>query len=339
MNDGSSPAHDFRRLVSISDRSGGEFAGAKIFSPGSLLIVMGPLVAVGLMSVVYVVLGSFAPLPSWGRFAILPVGVLVGTLLVARYQPLRKPDHSLGSAFATGTDTRYRLRLVVPKQREIKGRQAWFARSISDEPDPDETELESRACGFEPIIVRAWFGAKRGGAYALTMLACTLLVFGAITVAIMLTVPSLSAWASSGLSMGLSGILFAGVAAALVLTELALPTYFRLSPGRLDIFAYPFMGRSKPRVRTYDLRRVGLCVHLGVWAAALEPERPFEGEHEPEMVRSKAWPYNKTRAPDRRPEHISLGLIPRRREFVCKLFQAARTDEPTPPLPERELTG
>ena len=339
MSDEGSQAPDFRREVSISDRAGSEFFGASVFNPAQTLVAFGPQIVIAVIAVLYAVASLFTPLPEWGVFVLMPLGAVAGAALMARLRPAREPDLGLGSAFSSGTDPRYRLRLVAPRSLDRKGVAPWLRPSVTDDADPDERELAYHAGGFEPIVLRAWFCVRRGRAYALTLAIALLLCVAGVVLATRLLGASLMFWLDAGMSFALFGVLIVVLFGAWLLTEAVWPVYLRLASGRLDIFRYPLIGRGRPKVSTFDLRRVGLCAHLGVWSVAIEPARPFEGEGPPEMGRSSTWPYNKIRLPEHRPETLSLGLLPRRREFVCRLFQAARTDEPTPPLPEFELTG
>lgn len=339
MSDDPNQTPDFRREVSISDRAGAEFFGVKLFNPSQMLVGFGPQIAIGVLAVMYAVVGSFTALPMWGLYVVLPLGLIIGIVFIARFKPTRRPDHGLSSAFASGTDPRFRLRLVAPRMVDQFGVMPWLRSSVANDTNPDEEELGYRAGGFEPVVVRAWFCMKRDRWYSVTLVVAVLLVMAIAGLGAWLLGGSISLWLAGGVSIALFGIMILIAIIAMLAAEAVWPAYLRLAPGRLDLFRYPLFGRGRPSVKTYDLRRVGLCVHLGVWAVAIEPERPFEGEGPPEMTRSKTWPYNKVRLPQHQPETLSLGLIPRRREFVCKLFQAARTDEPTPPLPEHELTG
>lgn len=339
MSDDPNQTPDFRREVSISDRAGAEFFGVKLFNPSQMLVGFGPQIGIALVGVLYVVIGSFVALPMWGLYVVFPVGLIVGLLLLARFKPTRQPDHGLSSAFASGTDPRYRLRLVTPQLVDPSTAMPWLRPALANDTNPDESELDYHAGGFEPIVVRAWLCVTRDRWYAITLVVALVLAAAIAWLFSRLLGAGNGPALALGVSLAFFGIVIVIAIIAMLAAEAVWPAYLRLAPGRLDVFRYPLFGRGRPSVKTYDLRRVGLCVHLGVWAVALEPERPFEGEGPPEMTRSKTWPYNKVRLPQHQPETLSLGLIPRRREFVCKLFQAARTDEPTPPLPEHELTG
>lgn len=120
--------------------------------------------------------------------------------------------------------------------------------------------------------------------------------------------------------------------------ELIFPVYIRIVPGRLDIFRYGFLGSGKPSVETYDLRSIGLCVDFGSFSVALEPART-PGEPIPEFVAANRWPHAKTHPEGHAPDYFTLALSPGRLENCQRLIQAARTDEPTPDLPDDELLG
>jgi hypothetical protein len=125
---------------------------------------------------------------------------------------------------------------------------------------------------------------------------------------------------------------------ALGLAEFLWPVYLRLAPGRLDLFRYGALGRGDPRVTSYDLRRVGVCVNFAQCTIAIEPPRE-PGVPAPALVLAKKWPHFQQHPPGSVPDYLCVALCPGRTEFCQRLIQAARTDEPTPPLPDDRLLG
>ncbi|MBL4591802.1 MAG: hypothetical protein JKY96_07570 [Phycisphaerales bacterium] len=136
---------------------------------------------------------------------------------------------------------------------------------------------------------------------------------------------------------GYGGVGFALFCGAII-AEFCFPVYIRLAPGQLDIFRYDFLGSGKPAVKTYDLRTIGLCVDLGGYTVALEPPRP-PGEPIPEFVPGKKITHLKTHPEGHVPDYFNLALTKNRTQLCQQIVQAARTDQPTPPLPKDQLVG
>lgn len=331
--------HDFRRAVSISTSPGNEFV-----SGGGAPAVFGFL-ALGVMGLVYIL-----ALPIV-RLAGAPIGVAIAVPLIALVAFLavqvRPTDSAINKewaaqfGFGRGTDTRFRVRVVIPPRRTGRRLRQWALRlaEMDELGPPTESDLRFVQGGFEPVVARAWFAVRRTGAYQRTVLVATLLVGAGLVLygwfflgaQNMLRVPG-------GSFLNMAAFVTTFVAGSFIAEALS-PTYVRVSPGRLDVFEYALLARGKPSVTTYQLAPRGLCVHFGRHAAAIEPTRPFEGESEPPLVSAKSWPYPRIHQADRRPDYLNLTLTPGRREILCRLVQAALYDGEPIPLPDDELTA
>lgn len=249
-----------------------------------------------------------------------------------------------GLGIKGSTDSRYRIRASIPKRRQNPGFRQWAEVTLNVKPkEPEEIEhldaddLEAERGGFEPIIVRPWFGIRRGSHYAVAVVICG--IVGVVTLLYLMQF-LVGGWGemfkSSGLLMYAAfgfGLISGGLCA-----ELIYPIYIRIVPGRLDVFRYGFLGSGKPEVKAYDLRTIGLCVDFGSFSVALEPPRP-PGEPLPDLITMKKWPNHKVFPEEYRPDYFTLALSPGRMEHCQRLIQAARTTEPTPDLPDDELIG
>jgi hypothetical protein len=96
------------------------------------------------------------------------------------------------------------------------------------------------------------------------------------------------------------------------------PTYLRLSPGRLDVLQYPFLGAGKPRIRSFDLHasRVALQIHgpLIVFPPGADDGELFPAASSPWFTRD---PLN----------------------FERTALAASLSTAPAPPLPDDALVG
>lgn len=335
------PGPDFATDLFIADRPGSEFASlarARIIAPGVAGLLFMPVV--GLTVLAYAVAVGPLGLPS------LPAAVALGavcvgalTVLYAHFIRLAPDKASAWSPFSPqSTDTRYRVRAVIPKSRRTGalGRWALRATGLREEafPDPD-AQLNPERGGFEPVIVRPWLGVTRARNYRITVwttaaiLSVLFLVFARFSLgSIATSLSGLRAW----------GVIALIAAGSLGVGELFFPVFLRLAPGRLDVFRFGFLGRGRPEVTSYDLRAAGVCVNFQTATVALEPPRP-PGEATPKLVLSKKWPHFQEHQPGHRPDYLSVALCPGRTEFCQRVIQAARTTEPTPPLPEDDLLG
>ncbi len=330
---------DFRRGVSISSTPGNEF-----LSGGGGGAIVGFL-GIGIMGAVYVVglvftrtLGTPIAAAVIAPFVALAIYALIQTR--PSYSSKAK-EWAAQIGFASGTDTRYRVRVVVPPHQSGKRLRRWALRlaEIHEPGPPTESDLEYVRGGFEPVVARAWFAVRRTGAYQHAVLVATLLIAAAMVLGwrAFLGAPNLMLM-PGGTFLNIAAFAAAFGAGSLV-AEWLWPTYVRVAPGRLDVFVYPFLARGRPRVRSYRLAEHGLCVHFGRFAAAVEPPRAFAGETEPPLTNAKTWPYHRVHASGRRPSYLSLALTPGRREILCRLVQAALFEGEPTPLPDDELLG
>ncbi len=325
---------DFARGLYVCEKPGIEFVGAKTAGAGIgligaqlfMMILLVPLIGFfvlrNLMGVPVSVAGMIA--------GVVGVGVmLAGSVCLLRINSLRGKH---GMHFTNVSDSRYRVRVVIPKRRQTGALLRWVELAIEGTAkDPhvvSEEALDMVRGGFEPMIVRSWFGLARDRAYwwtfgVMSLVVGVVFVYG-LTLLFggwngLLGVISFFGYPTVGLAM------VGGVVAA----ELMWPVYVRLVPGQLDIFRYGFLGSGKPRVESFDLHKVGLCVDFGGYTIAIEPERPV-GEPLPGLVQSKRWPYGQAFPEGSKPMYFIAIAVPNRHIFAQRLVQAARTDEPTP---------
>jgi hypothetical protein len=186
--------------------------------------------------------------------------------------------------------------------------------------------------GFEPEIVRPWFGIRRTGRF--TMVA-VLAGIGVGTSAALLTTAVIPFRTLSGFGYWYWCI---GALGGLAIADFAWPAYLRISPGRLDVFRYPFLGGGTPHVESYDLRAWRVTVLLGAGVVSLSP--PIDPEEvKPLPERSKRWPYGVVEKPDERAVAFSMFFVAGRRAMAMRVIRGAVSDAPTPPLPDDALTG
>lgn len=335
------PDADFANDLFIADRPGTEFASiarARILAPGVGSMLFMPIVG----------LAAFAYPIATGPFRVPPVPALIAcaalgavALVFAYANAVRAGRHKspAWTPFSPqSTDTRYRLRAVIPKSQRTNalGRWAMRATGVREERFPGPGRgLEPERGGFEPVILRPWLGITRQRGYRVVFYstACTLgallLAFAHFSLGSVLEpLRGLRAW----------GVMALIAACSIVAAEFLYPVFVRLSPGRLDVFRYALFGRGPPEVTTYDLTTAGLCVNFQTATIAIEPPRP-PGEPLPKLVLSNKWPHFQTHPQGTAPRYLSVALCPGRTEFCQRVIQAARTTEPTPPLPDDQLLG
>ena len=95
------------------------------------------------------------------------------------------------------------------------------------------------------------------------------------------------------------------------------PTYLRISPGRLDVVRYQFLGAGKPRVRTIDLRTARVLVQLRSQSVVVQPSDAAE---QPLVVQINQWGASNV-------------------ELARALFEAARWEGDMLQLPDDALLG
>ncbi len=279
-------------------------------------------------------------------YAGLVSGVLGVVIVILGVVMLRSVNRSSGGAkgggfFRNESDSRFRVRAVIPPKRRSARVMRWVEAAVHAEVRDEEPvradELESVRGGFDPIIVRPWFGIKRGRAFWWTAVVC-----GLVCSLGMLQLLSLimGGWGTMLKNSGLLGYAMtgAGMVSGLLCAELIWPVYMRLVPGRLDLFRYGFLGSGEPEVETHDLKAQGVCVDFGSYTIALEPERPV-GEGLPALVQAKRWPHGQTLPEGSVPRYVCVAMVVGRRELAQRVIQAARTDEVTPGVSETELMG
>jgi hypothetical protein len=125
---------------------------------------------------------------------------------------------------------------------------------------------------FEPVIVRVVVASKPSRAFVWTWV-----VSGVLS---LVGVVAMFKYGLSGLGPGASPLTsfmyfyFAfGASAGSLIATFVFPTYLRIAPGRLDVFRFPAMGRGRPEVSTFDLRRLKVTVMLGSSSIVLQPPR------------------------------------------------------------------
>ncbi|MEQ8769334.1 MAG: hypothetical protein RIB60_02375 [Phycisphaerales bacterium] len=337
------PAPDFDRGLFVADRPGPEFTsvGSSAWM-ASFIPAQGGVGSFAIGLVGGWVLAGWLGVAGPARSAVaLVAGLAVmaaAIIALVRLGGYAKANAHAYAAYNRSSDSRYRVRAIIPKKRAPNAIHRWLAEAGArpDEP-PTPEDLGYTAGGFEPLIARVWFGVSRGGRYhrlvALFAVAAALLGWPVLGVT----------WASIVGLPGFGGMGWYAIVALLLVgsfgaAELSMPVYLRLVPGRLDVFEFPPLGAGPPAVTTYDLARAGVCVDFGHHLVALEKPRP-PGTPAPELVLAKRWPYHKTHAPGERPDYLALGLTPGRSELMRRIVQAARTTEPAPDLPADRLLG
>ncbi|MEM9372567.1 MAG: hypothetical protein AAGA55_02905 [Planctomycetota bacterium] len=333
---------DFARDLYVADTPGNEFAsmrGARIVAPG--FAGQSVMAAIGLAGLLFAVLRAVFGIPvGMALLVVIPIGaagLVYAVGLTIRASGGRKQKNQDWVAFVRATtDSRYRVRAIIPPNRRRGSLERWALLASGYEPaePPQDPELEAIEGGFEPLIIRPWLGVRRSGAYrrffwlTLSLLSVVFLGGGWWVLGSALFDNTFTIWGVMGLVIG--GTWF--------LAEHAFPVYIRLAPGQLDVFRYAFLGRGAPCVTTYDLRVTPLCVDFGSATVALEPRRE-PGTPAPELVLGKRWPHHKEHPQGAVPVYVSAAMSPQRDAFCQCLIQAARTTEPTPPLPHDRLLG
>lgn len=327
---------DYARGLYVCSKPGIEFVGA-----GSAGLAIGLLGTQAFASLFIVPVLGFFILRNWFGTATWLAGVIAGIItvivvLAGIFLLLRinKANRKQGSFFANESDSRYRVRAVIPEKRHDTRLGRWVQLAtegaVGDDEAVREDELTMIRGGFEPIIVRPWFGVKRHAHYwwAVVLLS---IAFGAIILYALTFL--LGGWGGLLHSVGFMGYALTGLMSlgGALIAETLWPVYIRLVPGQLDIFRFGFLGSGDPKVERFDLHKVGVCVDFGGYLVALEPERPA-GEALPNLVQSKRWPNGQTFPEGFKPTYFAVSLLPSRRLFAQRLIQAARTDEPTPPV-------
>lgn len=100
------------------------------------------------------------------------------------------------------------------------------------------------------------------------------------------------------------------------------PTYLRITPGRLEVMKYRFLGMGSPEVTSFDLRRVRLLIDLG--PGSLQIAEPVTTADAPELQRTI----------------VLSDWGPRWTDIARALLEAARYEgEPGAPLPKDALLG
>lgn len=336
-------APDFDRGLSVSERIGHEFSA--VGSTGalvSLIATQGFAMLFLIPVVVYFGLLNLVGTPVWVAgvsSGVIAAGVMLGGIFMLRR--VNRSNYKGVGLIRNESDSRYRVRAVIPKKRRSDRLVRWVEAAVhaqaEEKEDVSPGDLESVRGGFEPILVRPWFGVKRGKAFWWTAI-----VGGIVCTAGLLQLISLlmGGWMSMLRNAGLLGYTTMGAAmvSGLVCAELIWPVYLRVVPGRLDLFRYGFLGSGTPEVKTHDLKKQGVCVDFGSYTIAIEPERPI-GEPLPALVQAKRWPHGQTLPEEYVPSYVCVAMVVGRRELAQRVIQAARTDEATPVVSEMELGG
>ncbi len=327
---------DFAHGLYVCEKPGIEFVGAKTAGAGIGLIGAQLFMMIFLVPLIgFLVLRNLMGVPASvaGVIAgIVGVGVVMGgSVLLLKINSVRGKR---GMHLTNESDSRYRVRVVIPKRRQTGVVLRWVELAIEgtakDRHAVSEEALDMVRGGFEPMIVRSWFGLARDRAYWWTFGVMSLVVGVVFVYGLTLL---FGGWNGLWDVMSFFGYPTVGLAmvGGVVAAELMWPMYVRLVPGQLDIFRYGFLGSGKPRVESFDLHKIGVCVDFGGYTVALEPERPA-GEPLPALVQSKRWPYGQAFPEGYKPKYFVAIAMPNRHKFAQRLVQAARTDEPTPPV-------
>lgn len=332
---------DFGRGLYVCEKPGHEFVGVgstgmaigligtQVFAMMFLVPVLGFYVLHNLLGVSSVVAGIFAGVVSIGV-------VIVGIVFLMK---INKTNRKQGTYFKNESDSRYRVRVVIPKKKQgsvvMKWAQLAVEGGVGDDEMVSEDKLEMVRGGFEPMIIQPWFGIKRDRRYWWTFALMSVLVGASFLYGLTFLFGS---WKGLMQSLGFLGYATMGLAmvGGVICAELIWPVYVRLVPGQLDIFRYGFLGSGAPDVESFDLRTMGVCVDFGGYVIALEPAREI-GEPMPALVQAKRWPNGKAFPEGYKPMYFSVTMLRNRCIFAQRLVQGARTDEPTPPVSMTQL--
>ncbi len=334
---------DFDRGLFVCEKPGHEFVGAaaagttigligtQVFAMMFLVPVLGFFVLRNLLGVSAVAAGIFA--------GVVSIGVVVfGIMFLLKINKVNRKQGQ-GTFFKNESDSRYRVRAVIPNKKQDAGIVKWVQLAseggVGDDDMVSEDELESIRGGFEPMVVQPWFGTRRDRKFWWTFAVMSVVIGAGFLYGVSFI---FGGWRGLAQSMGFMGYATMGLAmvGGVISAELIWPIYFRLVPGQLDIFRYSFLGFGTPKVERIDLRAVGVCVDFGGYIVAIEPARPV-GEPIPALVQAKRWPNGQAFPEGYKPMYFSVALLPSRRLFAQRLIQAARTDEPTPRISMTQL--
>ena len=328
----------------MCEKPGHEFAAMSssgvlvhfVISQGFVAVLfLGPVVVYHIMLRVVGASQVIAGMSAW------LVGMVAVGVTVMMMRGINRSNYTGGGYFKNESDSRYRVRAVIPKKRRTTRVMRWLEAVVQAEFGEEEPvrseDLDSELGGFEPIIVRPWFGIKRRKPFWWTAVISGLLCSAGLLQLFSILV---GGWGTMLKNMGLLSYatVGTGIVSGLVIAELIWPVYLRLVPGRLDIFRYGFLGSGAPEVETHDLKRAGVCMDFGSYTIAVEPEREI-GQPLPALVQSKKWPHGQTLPPGFEPLYVCIALVIGRREIAERVIQAARTSEATPAVSETELGG
>ncbi len=319
---------DFDAGLHVSEKPGAEFACARSPVPMAQLILPQSMGIVMLIPVAgFFLLRDMLGMTGWGAGVI--AGLVAAGLVFPAIALLMRVSggparHEHG--FEKHTDTRYRVRAIIPRRRRDALLMRWAGLAMGAPETPiNADELGMIRGGFEPIVCRPWLGIVRDRRYAWTAVGVGLLTLLTLVFAMSLL---LGGWRGvlRFSSFAGYGVVCSAIVGGVLGAELLWPAYLRLAPGRLDIFRYGLLGSGDARVERFDLRQRGVCVDFGKYRVSLEPARPA-GEGLPALVRGKRWPHAMVLPEGFDPVYLSVAMVPGRREFAQRLIQAARTDE------------
>lgn len=332
---------DFARGLFVCERVGIEFASAGSSGNMIQMIATQAFAAMFFVPILgFFVLRNLFGVPAWVAGVIAGGMSIVVVVIGLRWlMRLNKGRPNPGALLKNESDSRYRVRAIIPKKRQHTKLVDWASLASdgrsSVSGDWSEDDLTMIRGGFEPVIVRPWFGIKRSRAYWWTFAIMSAVV--GLSALYMLTFV-FGGWKGLMQSFGMMGYALTGLAmvGGLACSELIWPVYVRLVPGQLDIFRYGFLGSGAAQVERFDLRKAGVCADFGAYTISIEPEREI-GVALPKLVASKRWPHGQVFPAHYQPMYFSVALLRNRREFTQRLIQAARTDEPTPPVSMERL--
>jgi hypothetical protein len=244
-------------------------------------------------------LGTLLPGPGYVRTGLyVVVAIIILGRLAVRGRREKLENERLRPAFAAHSDQNYRLRAAGQPALLLRLRDA----------------VNAAGDDFEPLIFRVGRAKSAGGRGVRDVLVLVAMFLG-VWAALALTtrVFRINAPTIGPLVAYLSMALVFGVWA------FAWPTYLRFVPGRLDVIAYPLLGRGRPRVRSFDLTVWRVLVLAPGGAALIHPT-------EKQLLVLDVGPLPPITG------HEPLA-------FERAILIAARSTHPAPPLPEDELIG
>lgn len=257
---------------------------------------------------------------------LIALGGVVVAIVVAIVFFTRRGNKTVSSSLPEITNPAFRLRLIGKEEH---------AKAIADALTPD--------ANFEPVIVRLWYGHAResekpnkhgfpqffhqGGVSPQIWTFSALLAVGAMVIA---------SWVSNWRLIKFDvWTMWAGMGLITLIATWIKPSYLRIAPGRLDVMEFGSFGLGTVKCDTYDLRKARIAINLPVGVARIEDVVERGGEQHARVEKMPTLHIRPAMLSNDSTKYLSHRADP----VWIALLNAARTDVPTPPLPDDELLG